>query len=1581
MKSKYDSTLKLLPIIIWILWFLPETETAGANLRGAGASFPNDVYQAWIPVYRSHRQPYVDLNMTYNPVGSGKGRALIVGDTGDVEYVGSDSLLTDSELQGRSDLITFPTMAGGAVLAYNLPECNDTLNLTRDHVVGIYNGTFRMWNESTLQEENPGCQLPEEKIQVLARRDASGTTRLFTEVLSSFSPDWQNNYSVFDSGKDDSTQGWKSGVIHMHGKGNNGMSALVTSLSYSIGYMAVSAAQSTGLSFARLQNRHGQFLLPSSEAIQMAMDSRADDNLTARLADGDLEGAYPLASYTFFIIYGSQMTDCSSAKELVRYVDWFLQTESARSDCEKLLMVPLSPTIRDRVLREVLHKVTCRGNNVWQQVLADKAQEAKEEETWVSVVAISVSLLALILGATAVYVAWHRYKLVRMIESDEWDIPIEDIVFFEDRQKGATAATTTSRITSVMLEKSCLSLGEIADGVEILAQLLQWPGKWQGNTVGVRLLEVKELKQVSRDLKRTMLWLRYHLQHANLVRFYGLTQLESHRYVIGQYCAKGPVMDILRNDKYNFNNDFKFSLAADIASGLAFLHTHSLVHGALTSASCLLDARWTVKVVDWELCRLLTVLQPKKSPLLSLVQSHIEEEERGSSAAAAAAFRRFWVAPEVLRADFMLTPSSAADVYSFGIILHEIYTREDPYVEVADTLTPQQVVRAVCSNHLRPEPTEDIPIPVRQVMEIAWSDSPAARPTFEQKTLPVIFQIVKMLRQSRSSRALTVLDNMMETMEEYTYHLEQQLEQRTTEVTLTKHNLRSYLGGSVPPHLVPLLVNGETTRVETLVQGRVYSHLGLVMVQMVGVGAAVLSGGGCVVGEVLEVLNSTCAAVDEVVQRYGAYRSGLHEETQTILLGLETETTILDQRCATAANLAFDLLDCVTNMALVTSGSRSGTVLSMRAGVNVGKVATGLVGGAVPKFVQLGEGVEEAKTLMSCSTAGRVRASRNVFSHLEKNLDFVMEEAGWIVCVGTEVESFWIRRPARKTTTSVPSDHSADSGIEVEKSPATTLLDTGKPSEMTDVSPDTAMAPGHAPPEEKESLEPPGNVVVTVQQGRGGSQHRQIHRQAGQTLSDITEEDEALHSPRLQRQLRRQESEHQSPPRLRSFAHYTTQTAVLQKQDEAYAEPKVHLASNATKLTPQQIRVMADTCDVSRKSHGQRNGRIPPTGGSTATGIVTTDSVHGRSAVEAEQSFRDLCVSTHSEGHLDSRNLSVSTNSKGHVDSMEQPSEQTEVVSVSSAEKIQPCPEMRPTHAVSPSSATTNSDVFDHSDAGSTLQTDSQSHKYFTTYSLGLSDADSVNNSGTAIDIKLISTQCPDLVTTRVLHQYDPHRPKDYAHPPLHVNTDFPEHTVDTAVQEHTSEASTTSQHSHSHHHISMSQRFHLLYPRHCNLISRSGSPDLPVPSQTVSLQMEDIFTLSEANTAPSFVSQNKSTSFVSNTRFDTPGSPHDLSPDQLDSLQHEFFHSDLHNNAAYAETSESQSELTSRTESLSSEEHLAVCDQKSPKKTKVKRGKKPPAGNLSFLLHRSDKKLRYSSPSGPTRGKSKPANKVFPSP
>ena len=127
-------------------------------------------------------------------------------------------------------------------MGYNLKGIS-MLNLTREAVVGIYNGSVRWWNDPLIQEVNT-VLLPARPIIVIARSDKSGTTDIFTTALSMFSEAWSEVYGAFSYGLDEDDQPiyWEPGVVDFFGFGNQGVSALLRSLRDSVGYISMASA-------------------------------------------------------------------------------------------------------------------------------------------------------------------------------------------------------------------------------------------------------------------------------------------------------------------------------------------------------------------------------------------------------------------------------------------------------------------------------------------------------------------------------------------------------------------------------------------------------------------------------------------------------------------------------------------------------------------------------------------------------------------------------------------------------------------------------------------------------------------------------------------------------------------------------------------------------------------------------------------------------------------------------------------------------------------------------------------------------------------------------------------------------------------------------------------------------------------------------------------------------------------------------------------------------------------------------------------------------------------------------------------
>jgi phosphate transport system substrate-binding protein len=281
---------------------------AGTMLRGAGATFPAPLYQAWAEAYGKQSQAKV----TYEPVGSGEGLRRFI--NGAVDFGGSDVPLSELEAQKvPSGAIMVPATAGMIVIAYNLPGLGGELRLPRVTVQGIFSGRVRVWDDPEILRANPGLKLPSSDIALVVRQESSGTTAAFTSHLAAINPAWAEGPGV---GK---LVAWPAGVMFAHG--NEGVASRVQISVGAIGYIEYGFAKRLGLSVALIENKSGHFVAPTDASGEAALN--ASRPMDEGLVDPSGDNAYPIVTYSWLLLY-KHYAEPGKADAIKSFVRWGL---------------------------------------------------------------------------------------------------------------------------------------------------------------------------------------------------------------------------------------------------------------------------------------------------------------------------------------------------------------------------------------------------------------------------------------------------------------------------------------------------------------------------------------------------------------------------------------------------------------------------------------------------------------------------------------------------------------------------------------------------------------------------------------------------------------------------------------------------------------------------------------------------------------------------------------------------------------------------------------------------------------------------------------------------------------------------------------------------------------------------------------------------------------------------------------------------------------------------------------------------------------------------------------------------------
>jgi phosphate transport system substrate-binding protein len=153
------------------------------RLQGAGATFPNPLYQKWLSEYGKLNQ---NLRMDYQSIGSGGGIKQIQEQT--IDFGASDSPMKDDDLRkAPGELLHVPTVLGAVVLTYNLTGIQQPLRFSPEAVAGIFLGHIKRWDDEKIKADNPGVARPP-SLPIISLRSAPNGKRKSARALRRSGP-------------------------------------------------------------------------------------------------------------------------------------------------------------------------------------------------------------------------------------------------------------------------------------------------------------------------------------------------------------------------------------------------------------------------------------------------------------------------------------------------------------------------------------------------------------------------------------------------------------------------------------------------------------------------------------------------------------------------------------------------------------------------------------------------------------------------------------------------------------------------------------------------------------------------------------------------------------------------------------------------------------------------------------------------------------------------------------------------------------------------------------------------------------------------------------------------------------------------------------------------------------------------------------------------------------------------------------------------------------------------------------------------------------------------------------------------
>ncbi len=316
------------------------------SLTETGSTLLFPLISTWAQQYQ---KTYVQSSglpiVTITTGATGSGTGIADATTGTVDIGASDAYLSSSTLSAAPTLENIALAISAQQINYNIPGLKGNLKLNGTVLVKIYTGKITNWNDPAIKALNPGVSLPNLKIVTLHRADSSGDTFLFTSYLNAQDPSGWASSNVSTSATFPAVPG------ALGEQGNGGMVTGCQATKGCIAYIGVSylaKTQAAGLGEAELQNKAGNYELPTAATISAAaaaLTARTPASETLSMINGPAANGYPIVNYEYAIVNTKQSSGIV-AMDIRAFLHWAVHTGQSGTDyLDAVNFQPLPATV------------------------------------------------------------------------------------------------------------------------------------------------------------------------------------------------------------------------------------------------------------------------------------------------------------------------------------------------------------------------------------------------------------------------------------------------------------------------------------------------------------------------------------------------------------------------------------------------------------------------------------------------------------------------------------------------------------------------------------------------------------------------------------------------------------------------------------------------------------------------------------------------------------------------------------------------------------------------------------------------------------------------------------------------------------------------------------------------------------------------------------------------------------------------------------------------------------------------------------------------------------------------------------